>query len=474
MLFSKNTSLRYKFFVAIVSVNLLFMAFMAAFNFYRESVKISISKKQELKNTQNKVQETFSYIIRNTSSTNKAEINRVLDTRIFEISNINNVGITVYDLKGNVITSSRVDQTKLDKSILDYINKKKAYFAESIDSKDKDILHYNSFDFLKEKNKPIAIIGIEKIVNKTSLAYHFKILFKQYLLAIIILFIISGYAAWYISRNLTKKIETISKSLSKTNVEFLENPIEYTDKDEIKPLVDSYNAMLQKLQEQTNTLAKTEREEAWRDMARQIAHEINNPLTPLKLSVQNFQRKYNPNDADNDAKVRNLTKVVVNQIDIISSIARAFSDFAKMPVNNDMVIDVVKTVKYAVDIFPDHIIEFYTNADEVYYKIDNIYLTRVITNIVKNGIQSISHNDKKVIVEIENFQDKFIISIKDNGSGIPEENRERVFEQKFTTKSTGMGLGLYMVKKIVEDYKGKIWFETELGEGTTFFLEFIK
>ena len=151
MLFSKNTSLRYKIFVAIVSVNLLFMAFMAAFNFYRESVKISISKKQELKNTQNKVQETFSYIIRNTSSTNKAEINRVLDTRIFEISNINNVGITVYDLKGNVITSSRVDQTKLDKSILDYINKKKAYFAESIDSKDKDILHYNSFDFLKEK-----------------------------------------------------------------------------------------------------------------------------------------------------------------------------------------------------------------------------------------------------------------------------------------------------------------------------------
>lgn len=101
------------------------MAFMAAFNFYRESVKISISKKQELKNTQNKVQETFSYIIRNTSSTNKAEINRVLDTRIFEISNINNVGITVYDLKGNVINSSRVDQSKLDKSILDYINKKR-------------------------------------------------------------------------------------------------------------------------------------------------------------------------------------------------------------------------------------------------------------------------------------------------------------------------------------------------------------
>lgn len=145
-----------------------------------------------------------------------------------------------------------------------------------------------------------------------------------------------------------------------------------------------------------------------------------------------------------------------------------------MPTNNDTLIDVVKTVKYAVEIFPDHIIEFSTNAEEVYYKIDNIYLTRVITNIVKNGIQSITHNDKKVVVYLENFEDKFVISVQDNGSGIPEENRDKVFEKKFTTKSTGMGLGLYMVKKIVEDYGGKIWFESEIDNGTTFFIEFMK
>ena len=108
------------------------------------------------------------------------------------------------------------------------------------------------------------------------------------------------------------------------------------------------------------------------------------------------------------------------------------------------------------------------------YKIDGIYLTRIITNIVKNGIQSIIHNNKKVRVEIKNKSDRFIISIEDNGSGISEENRDRVFEQKFTTKSTGMGLGLSMVKKIVEDYNGKIWFETEIDEGTTFYIEFLK
>ena len=297
---------------------------------------------------------------------------------------------------------------------------------------------------------------------------------KQYFLAIIILLILSGYAAWFISKNLTKKIEAISKKLTKNNVEYLDTPIDYPENDEIKPLVESYNSMLGKLQEQTNQLAKTEREEALREMARQVAHEINNPLTPLKLSVQNFQRKYNPDDPENEEKIRNLTQVVVHQIDIIYSIAKSFSDFAKMPTSNDTLIDVVKTIKYSVDIFPDHIIEFYTNVDELYYKIDGIYLTRIITNIVKNGIQSITHNNKKVRVEIKNKSDRFIISIEDNGSGISEENRDRVFEQKFTTKSTGMGLGLSMVKKIVEDYNGKIWFETEIDEGTTFYIEFLK
>ena len=190
---------------------------------------------------------------------------------------------------------------------------------------------------------------------------------KQYFLAIIILLILSGYAAWFISKNLTKKIEAISKKLTKTNVEYLDTPIDYSENDEIKPLVESYNSMLGKLQEQTNQLAKTERGEAWREMARQVAHEINNPLTPLKLSVQNFQRKYNPDDPENEEKIRNLTQVVVHQIDIIYSIAKSFSDFAKMPTSNDTLIDVIKTIKYSVDIFPDHIIEFYTKVDELYY-----------------------------------------------------------------------------------------------------------
>ena len=463
MFFSKNTFLRNKIFVAIVLLNLLFMTLMAAFNFYRDAIKLSISKKHELAETENKVQETFAYLLNKGDFGNdNVQNNKILTDKIFEIANVNNVAISLYQLDGTLISSTRNLKNPLSKETMLHLEKTKKIVKE--EKPDNKKIIFNSIAYLKLKNIPFAIISTETAANRSSVFYHFKLLIKQYFLAIIFLLVLSGYASWFISRNLTQKIDKISKSLTKTNVEYLDTPLDYDENDEIKPLVDSYNNMLVKLQEQTNTLAKTEREEAWRDMARQIAHEINNPLTPLKLSVQNFQRKYNPEDPENDEKVRNLTKVVVNQIDIISSITKAFSDFAKMPINNDSLIDVVKTVKYAVEIFPDHIIEFSTNADEVYYKIDNIYLTRVITNLVKNGIQAISHNNKKVVVDLENFENKFVISIQDNGSGIPEENRDKVFEKKFTTKATGMGLGLYMVKKIVEDYGGKIWFETEVDK----------
>lgn len=473
MNFSVNTFLRYKIFAAIVSVNFLFMVFMGGLNFYRDSIEIKQSKKREINSIKEKIQETFVYII-SQNFNNKKRADSLIKQRVFEIANVNNVHITLYNLQGKVLASSKYQSKNLDAKTLLQLSKYPDFTKECFYNKDKGILANLSYGVIKQTNKKSIVLEVEKMTNEKSVFYYFKNLIKQFLLTIIFLVIISAYLAWYISKNLTRKIEKVAQSLEKTNVVYLETPIIYHENDEIKPLVNAYNAMLEKLQEQTLTLAKTEREEAWRDMARQIAHEINNPLTPLKLSVQNFQRKYNPDDADNVLKIKNLTQVVVNQIDIISSITQAFSEFAKLPMNKDAMVDVVKTVKYTVDIFPDHIIEFYTNAEEIYYQFDNIYLTRIITNLVKNAIQSIEQQQKKVIVKIENQEDRFIISIKDNGSGISDENKDKVFEEKFTTKSSGMGLGLYMVKQIVEDYNGKIWFETVVNEGTTFFLEFLK
>lgn len=449
------------------------MICIAAFNFYKDSLKIRSSKKQELEQTQQKIQETFTYLLlQNPQKEDDESIKSLLGERVFEVANINNISITVYSLKGNILLSSKYKNNSLKNTLLKDLFLKRKKHEETLIKKRTYL--YSSYCYLYKDNIPVAILGTDTVVNQKSLFYHFAVLIKQFLFLIIFLFIISGYIAWFISKNLTRKVNRIALLLKKTNVEYLENPIIYSEEDEIKPLVDAYNNMLVKLKEQTDALAKVEREDAWRDMAKQIAHEINNPLTPLKLSVQNFQRKFNPDDPNNNEKIKNLTQIVVNQIDIISSITRAFSDFANMPVTNDKTIEIVDAVRKAVDIFPEEIVSFSTNTDELYYMIDHVYLSRVITNIVKNAIQSIPHQQKKVEVKLENSFDKFIISIKDNGTGIAEENRERLFEKKFTTKSTGMGLGLYMVKKIVEDYGGSIWFETENGKGTIFFIKFVK
>ena len=301
-MFSKITSLRDKIFIAIVVLNLLFMTFMAAFNFYRYGLRMRILKKQELVQTENKVKETYRYILKEnhgSSDFSDEKIRETISNKIFELANVNNVAITLYDLQGRIITSSRPQKENLASAFLQKLLKTKSIVKEQETATPKNSILYSSWSYLNYQNKPIAIISTETTANKSSWYYHFKILLKQHFLAIIFLLILSGYAAWYISKGITKKIVHISKTLQKTNVEYLETPIEYSDRDEIKPLVDSYNIMLEKLQEQTSILARTEREEAWRDMARQIAHEINNPLTPLKLSVQNFQRKYNPEDENN-------------------------------------------------------------------------------------------------------------------------------------------------------------------------------
>ena len=234
--------------------------------------------------------------------------------------------------------------------------------------------------------------------------------------------------------------------------------------------------MVDELEESAVKLATTEREQAWREMAKQVAHEIKNPLTPMRLSVQSFQRKFDPNDPSINQKVDEYCKTLIQQIDTMSSIASAFSNFAKMPAQQNETLDVVSIVKLALDIFNEEYIQFVAKEAQVIAKFDRTQLIRVVTNLVKNGIQSIpvDAQDPKIVVSVFSEEMMVTITIEDNGVGISEENRLKVFEPKFTTKSSGMGLGLAMVKNIVETYDGTINFRSEIGKGTTFIVTFPK
>ena len=244
---------------------------------------------------------------------------------------------------------------------------------------------------------------------------------------------------------------------------------------EIRPLVKAYNQMIDELEESAQKLAKTEREEAWRQMARQVAHEIKNPLTPMRLSMQSFERNFDPNKPDVKFRVKEFSKTIIQQIDNLTAIASAFSDFAKMPAQQNESLNVVETTRLALDIFNDNKIQFSAEKDDIQIKFDRSQLIRIITNLVKNAIQATENQSSPFIsVHISTEDEYVIIKVEDNGTGIPEDMQERIFEPRFTTKTSGMGLGLGMVKNIVETYKGDIKLKSKPDEGTIFILKLPK
>ena len=295
-------------------------------------------------------------------------------------------------------------------------------------------------------------------------------------IAYLFVLIVAIAIAFFLSKYITKSLKTISDKIIATRLEKRNQKIVIEDSSqEISTLIDSYNSMIDELEESAVQLARSEREQAWREMAKQVAHEIKNPLTPMRLTVQNFQRKFDPKDENINKKVDEYSKTLIQQIDTMSSIASAFSNFAKMPAQQNETLNVVAITKLALDIFNEDYIVFTSDHKETIAEFDRTQLIRVVTNLVKNGIQAIPEDKKpNVLVHVGEDKNNVIITVADNGSGITKENKNKIFEPKFTTKTSGMGLGLAMVKNIVETYNGTISFTTEADKGTVFKVVFPK
>jgi nitrogen fixation/metabolism regulation signal transduction histidine kinase len=238
---------------------------------------------------------------------------------------------------------------------------------------------------------------------------------------------------------------------------------------EILELVNSYNNMIDQLENSAVKLAQIERKQAWREMARQVAHEIKNPLTPMRLTVQSFEQKFDSTDPKIKQKLHDFSQSLIQQIDTMSSIASAFSNFAKMPSHKKEKLNIVKEVKLALDIFHEDFINYEPQKNEIIAQLDKVQLTRVVTNLVTNAIQSLQNQENpKIDVRVLDNDNHLSLEVEDNGIGISEEDAPKIFEPKFTTKSSGMGLGLAMVKNIVEAYNGNISFQSKAGDGTIF------
>ena len=222
-------------------------------------------------------------------------------------------------------------------------------------------------------------------------------------------------------------------------------------------------------------MAQSEREAAWREMAKQVAHEIKNPLTPMRLTVQSFERRFDPEDPEIHIKIKEYSNTLIQQIDTMSSIASAFSNFADMPAQQSEILDVNTVVKLALDIFRERNIAFAKADETLLANFDRTQLIRVVTNLVKNAIQATKTvQSPQIMVNVGEANGQIKIDVMDNGIGISEENTSKIFQPKFTTKSSGMGLGLAMVKNILETYKGNVTFVSQVDKGTTFTVTFPK
>jgi signal transduction histidine kinase len=285
-----------------------------------------------------------------------------------------------------------------------------------------------------------------------------------------IMLVVAIVLAYFISRYVTRSIETIRLKINQTGLlKKNEKILLKNATKEIDSLVNSYNKMIDDLEDSAEKLAKNEREQAWQEMARQVAHEIKNPLTPMRLTVQSFQRTSSLDSKEEKRKLNDFCDTLIEQIDTMSGVATSFSDFATLPKTQLEKSDIVDTTKKVVEIFEQNNINFESSKESIVMKLDKEQWIRVMTNLIKNSIQAIpSDREQNINVEISDSTNSVKIIVSDNGLGVLEKNKEKIFEPKFTTKTDGMGLGLGIVKNIINSHRGKISYKSTSKKGTKF------
>lgn len=477
---NKKFSLRSRIFIAMIFLVVLASILIAAITIYQYKEQTNDYHERRLERKEEAIKSAISYEL-NRSVNYPLEtkfLPKILDKKINEISDIHNLDINIYNLQGNLISSSHSSfsedtiNTSLPKSILDRIAKNPSHRTVlPKTSPDGEKQFKSSFSYLNDANSiPIGIIGVPYLQDNTfqdeELSEFLMRLSAVYLLILLIAIVM----AYFISKYITKPIEYVSNKMRETALDKTNKKIILEDSSqEIYSLVNAYNTMIDQLDESAVKLAQIERNQAWREMAKQVAHEIKNPLTPMRLTVQSFEHKFDPNDPNIKQKLKEYSMSLIQQIDTMSSIASAFSSFAQMPTQKKEKLNIVQQVKLALDIFHEDYIDYQYDKNRIIAKLDKIQLTRVITNLITNAIHASKNSENpKILVTVSEIEENVVITVLDNGIGILDEDKSKIFEPKFTTKSSGMGLGLPMIKNIVEAYNGTITFESKFNKGTVF------
>ncbi len=403
---------------------------------------------------------------------------------LVRLSNIFNTDINLYGLTGNLLATSRpeifyrnlIARRMNNMAFMNLANLTKSeYFQNERIGKLNYISAY--MPFYNPDNEIVFYLNLPYFRLQSVLARDISDMIVTVMNFTLLLIVIAMSLAVFISGRLTAPLTILSSRLASVELGKKSEHLLYKGNDEVGDLVKQYNRMVDELDESARKLAVSEREYAWREMAKQIAHEIKNPLTPMKLNVQQLLKSWKDGVPGFEKKLERFTRSQIDFIDNLSSIAGAFSSFARLPEPKPSKVDLVESIRMTLELFKNSgNVTFrvnWTHGWKTMIFADREHVNSIFSNLIKNAIQSIPSGREGIIrlnMEVEN--QKVLVSVADNGTGVPESVRGKMFTPNFTTKSSGAGLGLSIVKRYVESAGGKIWFESEPDKGTIFYMEF--
>lgn len=475
----RSLTLRLRIFLAMLALILVSFLLTGTITIYHFKQENELYHQERLKRKEYAIHESIDYFLKQQSLARGGvrdadSLVSLFDTKICELAEIHNLDINIYGLRGNLLISSRpelyeqgVVPEKLDSNTLHALQEANIPLLRrtQVDSAQ----YLSTYAYIRNgQGRPMAVINLPYFRDNTFHEEELEEFLKTLAQIYLVLFLAAGWVAYFLSNYITGSLVAISERLKSLRLAAVNEPLHWQARDEIGDLVEEYNKMLEVLQESAVRLARTERESAWKEMAKQVAHEIKNPLTPMRLNVQHLQRSLKTEDP---ARLKEFCETMIGQIDTLGRIAEAFSRFALLPEFRLTPLSVPEVVKQAVDLYPDLNVKLEVGKGDLTAEADREQLIRVMNNLLSNALQAVPDDrEPRIEVKIRRQMEEVWVEVKDNGTGIPEDQRNKIFEPSFTTKTKGMGLGLAMVRQIVEAFRGRIWFESRQGEGTSFFL----
>ena len=466
-------SLRFRIFAAMTLIVVLALVFTGVITWYQyqeqskdyHSDRLERKEQQVLKSLENEMFSTYLALTQN-------NLARIFNEPIYEISNIQDVDFSLYALDGTLIKSSLPEAPeRMFGGLLRRVMDNERFVVEEVND-GRSVM--SSFFFLKERNgEPVAIVNLPYFEDNSFNDFELREFLIRLSMVYVLILVLALALGYLVSIYISRPMNTIADRLAHTALDTNEK-IQLSSKSaELETLIKAYNGMVDALGDSARKLAQSERETAWKEMAKQVAHEIKNPLTPMRLSVQQFERSFSVDEGERKAQLKEFTQGMLQQIDTLSAIASTFSDFAKMPETNKVLLNATEVVQWAVQLFSDDRVSLTAKAETINLKIDRNHLVQLVNNLVKNALEAVE-GVENAVVEVRLFQDKkaVVLEVEDNGKGMSEEVLSRMFEPRFTTKNSGMGLGLAVVKTLVEENGGTIECHSTLNEGSLFKLRF--